>query len=30
VLVTAVEGTTLIVWPVDGHMGPGDGETESP
>lgn len=30
VLVTAVEGTTLIVWPVDGHMRPDDGETESP
>jgi membrane protein implicated in regulation of membrane protease activity len=34
VLVTAVQGTTLIVWPVDGHLPPplpagNDGETET-
>jgi membrane protein implicated in regulation of membrane protease activity len=26
VLVTAVQGTTLIVWPVDGHLPPAVGE----
>jgi membrane protein implicated in regulation of membrane protease activity len=37
VLVTAVQGTTLIVWPVDGHLPPplpsgnnGEAETEQP
>jgi membrane protein implicated in regulation of membrane protease activity len=36
VLVTAVQGTTLVVWPVDGHLPPplpspnGDTETEQP